>query len=122
MKVLMTATAKKNQADSKKQYVLKLYITGANKRSLRAISNLDSIQKEFLQGRCNLEVVDMYRAPAAASRANIIAAPTLVKELPLPVRRLIGDLSQRNRVLLLLDLKPGADAYDEYSETAKPAV
>lgn len=88
-----------------KEYVLKLYITGATRTARRAIENLNRICEEHIQGRYELEVVDVYKAPEVASAAEILASPTLVKELPAPVRRLIGDLSQKDRVLLLLDLK-----------------
>ena len=91
------------------RYVLKLYVTGATRRSQRAITNLNSICTEYLQGNCDVEVVDVYRSPTIAKAANVIAAPTLVKQLPLPVRRLIGDLSERGRVLVLLDLKSKTD-------------
>ncbi len=88
-----------------KQYVMSLYVTGANQRSQRAIANLHCICEEYLQGQYDLKVVDMYQSPRSAEEERIIAAPTLIKHLPLPVRRMIGDLSQRDRVLLLLDMK-----------------
>ena len=91
--------------DGKRKYVLKLYVTGATRRSQKAITNLNAICEEYLQGRYDLQVVDIYQSPAVAKDADILAAPTLVKQLPLPVRRLIGDLSERGRVLVLLDLK-----------------
>jgi circadian clock protein KaiB len=97
------------QKDGQKKYVLKLYVTGATRRSQRAITNLNAICQEFLQGRYDLQVVDIYQSPALAKDADILAAPTLVKQLPLPVRRLIGDLSERGRVLVLLDVKPKAE-------------
>jgi circadian clock protein KaiB len=93
-----------SQAD-KKKYILKLYVSGATQRSQRAITNLNSICDEYLKDRYDLEVVDIYQAPLMAKEADILAAPTLVKELPLPVRRLIGDLSERGRVLMLLNVK-----------------
>lgn len=91
--------------DGKKKYVLKLYVTGATRRSQKAITNLNSICEEYLRGSYDLQVVDIYQSPVMAKDADILAAPTLVKQLPLPVRRLIGDLSERGRVLVLLDLK-----------------
>ncbi len=93
-----------------KKYVLKLYVTGATRRSQKAITNLNSICEQYLQGRYDLQVVDIYQSPVLAKDADILAAPTLVKQLPLPVRRLIGDLSERGRLLLLLDVKPKADS------------
>lgn len=102
----MKAVLKKAPAASRKHYVLKLYVTGATRRSQNAIHNLNAICEEFLQGRCDLEVVDIYQSPLLAKEAEILAAPTLVRQFPLPARRLIGDLSERHRVLMLLDLKP----------------
>lgn len=87
-------------------YVMKLYIAGMGLRSQRAIEEIRGICAEHLDGRCDLEVVDLYDVPEAARPAQIVAAPTLVRELPLPVRRLVGDLSDRARVLYQLDLGP----------------
>jgi circadian clock protein KaiB len=101
-------TEKKDASSINKKYVLKLYVTGASRQSQRAITNLNSICQEYLKGRYNLEVVDICQSPLLTKEADVLAAPTLVKQLPLPVRRLIGDLSQRGRVLMLLDLKPKA--------------
>ncbi len=101
----MPALAAKNQAAVREQYVLKLYVTGATQRSQRAIANLKSICEQCLQGRYDLEVVDLYQSPSSATKADIAVSPTLIKELPLPVRRLIGDLSKRELVMLLLGLK-----------------
>ena len=100
---------KTQKRSSGKRYVLKLYVSGATRRSQRAITNLNSICAEYLEGNCDVEVVDVYRSPTMAKAANVIAAPTLVRQLPLPVRRLIGDLSERGRVLVLLDLQPKTD-------------
>ncbi len=86
-------------------YTLRLYVTGLTPRSTRAIANLRSLCEEFLAGRHELEVIDLYQQPELAQNAQLIAAPTLVKELPLPVRRLIGDLSDEQRVLAGLDLR-----------------
>ena len=100
--------ARAAQADSttvSKRYVLKLYVAGATRRSQVAITNLTSFCEDNLKGRYELEVVDIYRSPFLAKKAKVIAAPTLVKQLPLPVRRLIGDLSQRDRVLVVLGLQ-----------------
>lgn len=94
----------KSQASSR-DYLLKLYITGATRRSQKAISNLNAICMEHLKGRYRLEIIDIYQSPLLAKEADILAAPTLVKQLPLPARKLIGDLSERGRVLMLLDLK-----------------
>ena len=93
------------KAEGGSQYVLRLYVTGATPRSRRAIVNLDGICHEYLKGQYDLEVIDVYQKPALAKDEQIIAAPTLIKKLPLPMRRIIGDLSDREAVLLGLDLK-----------------
>jgi len=86
-------------------YVLRLYLTGASPRSLRAVENVKTLCEQYLPGRYKLEVVDLYQQPEQAQAAQIIATPTLVKELPTPLRRLIGDLSDPDRVLIALNLK-----------------
>ncbi|HTC50400.1 MAG TPA: circadian clock KaiB family protein [Steroidobacteraceae bacterium] len=89
------------------RYVLKLYVSGMTPRSLRAIGNLQKLCAKFLPGRHELEIIDIYQQPALTKEAQIVAVPTLVKELPAPLRRVIGDLSDRGRILLLLGIKPG---------------
>ena len=86
------------------RYVLRLYITGMTARSVRAVKNLRAICDEFLVGRYDLEVIDIYQHPALTRDDQIIAAPTLIKQFPLPTRRVIGDMSNRERVLHGLDL------------------
>ena len=88
-----------------KHYILRLYVTGATSQSLRAIANVKKICEEYLQGRYELEVVDLYQQPQLAQGEQIIAAPTLIKKLPLPLRRIIGDMSTTERVLVGLDLQ-----------------
>ena len=90
------------------QYVLRLYVTGTTARSSRAITNVRRICEEHLGNRYDLEVIDIYQQPALAKGDQIVAAPTLVKQLPLPLRKLIGDMSDRDRVLVGLDLRPVA--------------
>ena len=87
------------------RYLLRLYVTGMTTRSERAVRNLQDICDEFLKGRYDLEVIDIYQQPVLAKGEQIIAAPTLIKKLPLPMRRIIGDMSNRERVLLGLDLR-----------------
>jgi circadian clock protein KaiB len=87
------------------QYRLRLYVAGMTPRSARAIANIKAICEEHLKGRFALEVIDIYQQPVLAEGDQIIAVPTLLKKLPLPLRRLIGDLSDRERVLIGLDLK-----------------
>jgi circadian clock protein KaiB len=88
------------------RYVLRLYVTGMTPRSTRAIENIRAICEQHLQGRYDLEVIDVYQQPTLAKGEQIIAAPTLIKKLPLPLRRVIGDMSNTERVLLGLDLRP----------------
>ena len=88
------------------RYVLRLYVTGVTPNSVRAIQNMKAICEEYLQGRYDLEIIDVYKNPALAKGEQIVAVPTLVKRLPLPLRRLVGDLSQTDRVLLGLDIVP----------------
>ncbi|HET9482881.1 MAG TPA: circadian clock KaiB family protein [Xanthomonadales bacterium] len=87
-------------------YVLKLYVTGMGMRSQRAIERIRAVCRDHLEGRCELEIVDLYERPDAAAPAQVVAAPTLVREAPPPVRRLVGDLSDHARVLFQLDLGP----------------
>ncbi len=89
----------------KDKYLLRLYITGSTSRSVLAITNLKKICEEYLEGRYELEVLDLYQHPGLAKGEQIIAAPTLIKKLPLPFRRIIGDMSNKEKVLLGLDLK-----------------
>lgn len=86
------------------RYVLRLYVAGATAKSARAIANIKAICEEHLQGRYQLEVIDIYQQPEATRDEQVIAAPTLIKELPRPLRRLVGDLSKEDRVLVGLDL------------------
>ena len=91
-------------AAGKEPYVLRLYVTGMTPRSIRAIETIKTICEEHLKGRYSLEVVDIYQQPALAKDEQIIATPTLVKKLPMPLRRFIGDLSNQERILFGLDL------------------
>ena len=92
----------------KEKYVLRLYVTGMTPRSLKAIMNIKEICEEHLKGRYELEIVDIMQSPVLAKGEQIIAAPTLIKKLPLPIRRFIGDLSDTERILLGLDLREKA--------------
>jgi circadian clock protein KaiB len=97
------AALKNREAEN---YVLRLYVAGLNPKSQRAIENLKKICVEHLQGRYDLEVVDIYQQPVLAQGEQIVAVPTLIKRLPLPLRRFIGDLSQTEKILVGLELKP----------------
>jgi circadian clock protein KaiB len=85
-------------------YILRLYVTGSTPRSLKAIHNLKRICQEHLSGDYDLEVIDIYKNPDAARDAQIIAAPTLIKRLPEPLRRFVGDLSNKEKILIGLDI------------------
>ena len=87
------------------RYVLRLYVTGMTPRSTQAFATLKALCEDRLQGRYELEVIDIYQHPQLAIDEQIIAVPTLVKQLPAPLRRLVGDLSNEERVLLGLDLR-----------------
>jgi len=87
------------------KYVLCLYVAGMTPNSARAISNLKKICEEHLAGQYDLKVIDVYRKPNLAKGEQIIAAPTLVKKLPLPMRKLIGDMSDKGKVLIGLDIR-----------------
>jgi circadian clock protein KaiB len=87
-----------------KDYVLRLFVTGTTPRSTRSIINVRNFCDRFLEGHYELEVVDIYQQPTAARDEQIIAAPTLIKSLPLPLRRLVGDFSDQDRVAAGLDL------------------
>jgi circadian clock protein KaiB len=86
-------------------YVLRLYVSGMTPNSLRAIENLRKICSEHLEGRYQLEIIDIYQQPVFAKEGQIVAAPTLVKELPPPLRKFIGDMSHTERILLGLDVR-----------------
>jgi circadian clock protein KaiB len=98
-------TTSSTPAATNQKYVLRLYVSGATLRSRRAILNINAVCKEHLEGRYDLEVVDIHQKPALAKDEQIVAAPTLIKRLPLPLRRIIGDLSNCEGVLFGLDLK-----------------
>lgn len=96
---------KEASAEDHSRYVLRLYITGHTPLSAKAIVRIRKICEEHLEGRYDLEVVDISKNPTLAAGEQIIAAPTLIKKLPLPLRRFIGDMSQTERILLGLDLR-----------------
>jgi circadian clock protein KaiB len=89
------------------RYLLRLYVSGSTPKSAAAIRNLRQFCDEFLKGRYDLEVIDIFQRPQRARDDQIVAAPTLVRELPGPLRKLVGDLSDPNRVLIGLDLQAG---------------
>lgn len=87
------------------QYVLILYVAGMRPRSQRSIDNIRRLCEEHLAGRYELQIIDIYQQPSLAQGAQIIAAPTLVKKLPLPLRQIIGDMSDDGRVLVAMGIK-----------------
>jgi circadian clock protein KaiB len=93
------------QGGRRKHYVLLLYIAGMTPRSRSSIENIKQICEEHLKGVYTLEVIDIYQQPERAKEAQILAAPTLIKRLPLPLRKLIGDMSNKERVFIGLDLQ-----------------
>ena len=97
------------------EYVLHLYITGATPNSTRAVHNIKAICEELLKGRYELLIVDIYQQPELAQQEDLIGVPTLIKRSPGLVRRLVGDLSDRGRVLKALGIEPPAagPAHDE---------
>jgi circadian clock protein KaiB len=86
---------------------LKLYVAGQTPKSLTAFANLKKICEEHLRGKYRIEVVDLLKNPQLARGDQILAIPTLVRKLPVPIRKIIGDLSNTERVLVGLDLRPG---------------
>ena len=86
------------------KYVLRLYVSGSTSKSALAVKNIKRICEQYLKNRYDLEVIDIYQQPSLARDEQIVAVPTLIKRLPLPLRRLIGDLSNLEKVLLGLDL------------------
>ena len=91
------------------KYILRLYVAGMNPKSVQAIDNIKRICEEYLPNRYELEVIDIYQYPIFAKDGQIVAAPTLIKELPPPLRKLIGSMADTERVLVGIDLKSKTD-------------
>jgi circadian clock protein KaiB len=102
--------------------VFKLYIAGDTLKSRTTIANLKEICQNDLQGHCHIEVIDLSKHPETAINNNISALPTLTKELPLPVRTLIGDLASRDRVLVALDIKKPKEEKTSTGKVKNPRV
>jgi len=96
---------KKILQNKKSEYILSLYISGATNRSKTAIENIKKICEENLKGRYELEIIDVFQQPEKLRNEQIIAVPTLIKRLPAPIRKFIGDLSDKDSVLIGLGLK-----------------
>ena len=88
------------------KHVLRLYVTGMTPKSTRAIANVRKLCEKYLEGSYELDVIDIYQQPTLAKGEQIIATPTLIKKLPLPLRKLIGDMSHTERFLVGIALKP----------------
>ena len=101
-------TKKTRRKAASARYILKLYVAGQSPKSVNAIANIKRICEERLLGRYALDVIDLYQQPQLALGEQIIALPTLLRELPPPLRRIIGDMSNMERVLVGLDLQIGA--------------
>ena len=108
MKRVKMSTDKLANAGAKQdrtKYILRLYITGMTPKSTRAIDNVQSLCEKYLEGFYELKIIDIYQHPKLAKDNQIIATPTLIKQFPLPIRRLIGDMSDTERCLVGIDLK-----------------
>lgn len=95
--------------DGEERWELRLYVAGQTGKSLRAFANLRRICEEHLAGRCSIEVIDLMQNPELAKDDQIVAVPTLIRKLPEPLRKIIGDLSNEERVLVGLDVRLGKD-------------
>lgn len=87
------------------KYLLRLYVAGKSKRSLRAIEKIQEIIAEHLEGRCELEIIDIYQHPELLEKEQIIAIPTLVKKLPPPLQKFVGDMADTEKLIVGLDLQ-----------------
>jgi circadian clock protein KaiB len=103
-KAFVAPLPRARQPRGEPEYVLRLFVSGLPPRSQRAIDNLRSVCERFLAGRHRIEVVDLRESPGSANDEQIVATPTLLKLLPFPPRRIIGDLSQVDKVLHGLDI------------------
>ncbi len=99
-------TKEKTKSDKPKLWELRLYVAGQTPKSLTAFANLKKICEEHLKGSYRIEVIDLMKNPQLAAGDQILAVPTLVRKLPVPVRKIIGDLSNTERVLIGLDMRP----------------
>jgi circadian clock protein KaiB len=105
---------KSKSPNTSERWLLRLYVAGKTPRCEAAEENLRKVCEEYLAGRYNIEVVDLLENPTLAQGDQILAVPTLVRKLPMPVRRIIGDLSNTERVLVGLDLRSALAVTSEY--------
>jgi circadian clock protein KaiB len=108
-----------NQGGSLSTYLLKLYVTGSSPRAETAVANLRRICEEELRGRYELQVIDVLKEPQLAEDEKILATPTLIKQLPPPLRRVIGDLSDTGKVLLGLEVHPTTGKESDFKPDLK---
>jgi circadian clock protein KaiB len=106
MKATKKATKRAGRKSSSDEWILRLYVAGQSARSAAALQNLEGICEEHLAGRYRIEVIDLLKQPQLARGDQIVAVPTLVRHLPPPVKKIIGDLSSVESVLVGLDLRP----------------
>ena len=104
MKQPPATTSLEDSPRAPQSYVLRLYVTGMTPRSMEAIRTITAVCEEYLKGDYDLQVIDIYQNPLLVRDEQIVAAPTLVRKLPLPLRKLIGNLSDRERILVGLEL------------------
>ncbi len=102
-------TGRRRSADTADKWILRLYVAGQTPRSLAAFANLKRLCDDHLANRYSIEVIDLVRQPQLAQGDHIVAIPTLVRRLPEPVRRVIGDLSDLERVMVGMDLRPATN-------------
>ncbi len=100
------ALQKKAKEFAKQKYVLRLYVAGITSQSKQAIENITRICEENLKDRYDLQIIDIYQQPRLAKGEQIIAAPTLIKKLPIPLRKFIGNMANKEKILFGLDLRP----------------
>jgi len=105
----MSKKLDKNNEENPEFYVLRLYVAGQTPKSMEAFENLKRISEEHLRGRYKIEVIDLVKNPRLAKDDQILAIPTLVRKLPEPLKKIIGDLSNTERVLVGLDIRPKKD-------------
>jgi circadian clock protein KaiB len=104
-KALSKDAATINAGAAEKKYLLRLYVAGQTPKSLAALSNLKKVCEQHLAGNYEIELIDLLKSPQLAAGDQILAVPTLVRRLPEPLKRIIGDLSNSDRVLVGLDIK-----------------
>ncbi len=101
---------------SQEKYVLRLFVAGMSPKSLQAIENIKRICETYLEGRYQLDVIDVYQQPILAKDGQIVAAPTLIKQLPPPLRKLVGSMSDTQKVLIGMDLHIEPEKIDTSNE------